>query len=195
MLASPCLPSFRTFRSMMSRQPSITAKPMTPAHRFSAKVSTSSTRPPRKPSAGPADHPRRVPVQRRPRNLLHESGIGRVELSLDLFEDLLLFLGERHRPFLLNRGVAGAELWPSRHCARQHGPTTRGGAAPAMRADFDVIHHRPSPPIPEPHRPPPRRKPGHARWCDASAVAASGCPTAPWPDAASASRNALVGVA
>ena len=48
------------------------------------------------PERRPPDHPRRVPVERRAGDLLDETGIGRVELRLDLLQDLLLFVGERH---------------------------------------------------------------------------------------------------
>ena len=48
------------------------------------------------PEGRPPDHPRRMPVQRRAGHLLDEAGIGLVELGLDLLQDLLLFVGERH---------------------------------------------------------------------------------------------------
>ena len=98
---------------------------------------------------GPTDHPRRVPVQRRTRDLLHEGGIGRVELSLDLLEDLLLFLRERHWPFLLNRGVVrglncGLRAPLSRAPAWAN--NARRGQLPAMRATSTSFiigpHHR-----------------------------------------------------
>ena len=75
---------------------------------------------------GPTDHARRVAVQGRAGDLLDETGIGRVELRLDLLQDLLLFVGERHRSSS-SRGSALEDMGLRGSIILAHGarPTTR----------------------------------------------------------------------
>ena len=50
------------------------------------------------PDDRPLDHPRRVPVERGVGDLLHQLGVGGREVLLDLLQDPLFVLGERHAP-------------------------------------------------------------------------------------------------
>ena len=122
---------------MTSRHASITRNPRTPSARTLVKVDEQEDETGDEADHRVLDHPRRVPVQRGVGDLLHELRVGDREVRLDLSEDPLLVLGERHRWLVsLVRGWLVARARVQRHSraappASQRGPFP--GPAPGRR--------------------------------------------------------------
>src|SRR5690348_16232573 len=86
---------------------------------------------------GPPDHAGGVAVERRARDLLDEVGIGRVELRLDLLEDLLLFVGERHHVLVDRPRRARTDRRPEGGLVR----VAASGTPPAARRPGLIVAH------------------------------------------------------
>ena len=102
----PARPSLRTLCSIASVQPSITTKPSDPEDQRGGEREDHEEQAGDEADDRPLDDPRRVAVEGGVGDLLHQLGVGRREVLLDLLQDPLFVLGERHRSRLSVPGLA-----------------------------------------------------------------------------------------
>ena len=151
----PC-PSLRALRSITSRHTSITRNPTKPSTSTWVNVASKQHQPGDEPDDRPLDGSRRMPVQGGLGDLLHQTGVGRGEVGLDLREDPQLFFGKRHRPIFAHpervaqRGGADRLRTVPPAAADRYAASTTSWAASAA-SDRRVPHGRRAP-ARRPHR-------------------------------------------